>query len=159
MMAATHVLAGVAAWTAGSGLAGLPAEPAMLTAAGIGSLLPDIDHPDSWFGRRFRYVSVPLAMVIGHRGITHSLLALALCLAGLALLGRHAVAAPVLVGYLSHLVCDSLTVGGVPLLWPWRRPFGLRLVRTGSAAELLLAAALLAVVGQPWLPELQAALR
>jgi inner membrane protein len=159
MMAATHVLAGVAAWSGGCMLAGMPAEPAALTAAGLGALLPDIDQPQSWFGRRVRVVSVPVAMIFGHRGITHSLLALFVCLAGLVLLGRDAVAAPVILGYLSHLLCDSITVGGVPLLWPWRRPFGLRLVRTGSPLELAFAAGLLALVGQPWLPQIAAALR
>ncbi len=140
-------------------LAGMPAEPAALTAAGLGALLPDIDHPDSWFGRRVRVVSVPVAMIFGHRGVTHSLVALAVCLAGLLLLGRDAVAAPVIVGYMSHLLCDSITIGGVPLLWPWRRPFGLRLVRTGSALEMAFAAGLLALAGRPWLPEVAAALR
>lgn len=159
MMAATHVLAGVAAWTGGCMLAGVPAEPAALTAAGLGALLPDIDHPQSWFGRRVRAVSVPIALVFGHRGITHSLLALVVCLAGLLLLGRDAVAAPVIVGYVSHLLCDSMTVGGVPLLWPWRRNFGLRLVRTGSVVELAFAAGLLVVVGQPWLPQIAETLR
>lgn len=149
MMAATHVLAGTAAWTGVAWLDGGLARPDGLAAAALGALLPDIDHPSSWFGRRVRSVSVPLAMVFGHRGITHSLLAVVGCLFGLLILGRGAIAPAVLVGYLSHLLCDSLTKGGVPLLWPWRRPFGPRLLRTGGLAEFLIGALLAAGTGLP----------
>lgn len=149
MKAATHVLAGTAAWTGVAWLDGGLARPEALAAAALGSLLPDIDHPGSWFGRRVRSVSIPLSMVFGHRGITHSLLAVLGCLFGLLILGKGAIAPAVLVGYLSHLACDSLTKSGVPLLWPWRRPFGPRLLRTGGLAEFGLAVLLTAATGYP----------
>jgi inner membrane protein len=56
-----------------------------------------------------------------------------------------------LLGYLSHLLADALTISGVSLLWPWRTraygvPRALRL-RTGGRVEyaltlLIMAAAL-----------------
>lgn len=38
-------------------------------------------------------------------------------------------------GYLAHLVGDYVTKEGIPLLWPIRNKFGLRLFRTGSGVE------------------------
>jgi len=40
-------------------------------------MMPDIDHPQSAFGKRVLPLSIPIATVFGHRGITHSLLAVA----------------------------------------------------------------------------------
>ncbi len=44
-------------------------------------LLPDIDHPKSFLGQRLKWISKPVARVFGHRGFTHSLLAVFLSLA------------------------------------------------------------------------------
>lgn len=150
MMASTHVLAGTAAWSGVAWLDGGLARPEGLAAAALGGLLPDIDHPKSWVGRRMRTVSLLISAVFGHRGITHSLLAVVACLFGLLIVGKGAIAPAVLVGYLSHLGCDSLTKSGVPLLWPWRRPFGPRLLRTGGVVEFILAALMAAGTGLPW---------
>ncbi|CDL39947.1 Membrane-bound metal-dependent hydrolase YdjM, induced during SOS response [Citrobacter freundii] len=38
-------------------------------------LLPDIDHPKSLLGQRLKWISKPIARAFGHRGFTHSLLA------------------------------------------------------------------------------------
>ena len=43
-------------------------------ALGVGSLLPDIDHPSSYLGKRHKMVSGVTNKAFGHRGITHSLL-------------------------------------------------------------------------------------
>ena len=43
----------------------------------------------------------------------------------------------------------ALTPAGVPLLWPWKRRFGLPLCATGGAAELVAVAAIL--VGAAWI--------
>lgn len=39
----------------------------------FGSLLPDIDTPYSFIGRRCKLVSYPIYKIFGHRTITHSL--------------------------------------------------------------------------------------
>lgn len=43
--------------------------PALL----LGAIYPDIDHPKSYLGRRFIFISKPINDVWGHRTITHSL--------------------------------------------------------------------------------------
>jgi inner membrane protein len=77
--------------------------------------LPDIDHPKSLLGQRLRWLSQPIARAFGHRGFTHSLLAVA---AGLWLfqinLPKSSPIPPdvlqgLTLGYLSHIVADMLT--------------------------------------------------
>jgi inner membrane protein len=162
MMAGSHVALGAAAWMAAAPHFGQPPlEPAALALAALGGLLPDMDHPKSWVGKRLRPFSDMVAGVFGHRGITHSLLAVVGCWW---LLRYQAVpaayAAPVVVGYLSHLAGDLLTPGGLRLSWPFKGTWALPVCRTGSAFEplvvaLLIAAALATV---PVRPDPQAAL-
>ena len=146
MMAGSHVALGVAAWLGLAphlGHASLAPLPLGLAAAG--SLLPDIDHPKSWMGQRLRPLSSAWARLLGHRGVTHSWLAVAAC--GWALLHHGlpaALAAPLAVGYLSHLGADLLTLGGLRLAWPLKGTWSLPLCRAGSPFEPLVVAALLA---------------
>ena len=145
-MAGLHVILGLVAWTWVAPRLGMPRfSPASLALVAAGSLLPDVDHPASWVGRRLRVISRPLARALGHRGFTHSLSAAALCGTALASQGAgRAAIAPVVVGYLAHLAADLLTPQGLRLAWPLRRTFALPVCRTGSAREALIVAVLLA---------------
>ncbi|KAA0677649.1 hypothetical protein DS843_22690 [Roseomonas genomospecies 6] len=115
--------------------------PVAGAAAAVGSLLPDIDEPESKLGR----VCVPLALVIkllvGHRTLTHSALALAtvILLPWIWLSGELAIAvsAGVGIGYASHLLGDAMTPQGIQLAWPQPARFSLRWFRTGSAEDHL----------------------
>jgi inner membrane protein len=137
MMARSHVIIGLAAWIAAAPMLHLPSlDPTCLGLAVAGSLLPDIDHPQSWVGRRTRPVSTALAAALGHRGITHS----AIAVVGLTLLLLHvgyqrAVVSALAVGYLSHLAADMLTPRGLRLTWPLRTTWALPLCRTDSPME------------------------
>ncbi|XOD70202.1 MAG: metal-dependent hydrolase [Sodalis sp. (in: enterobacteria)] len=98
-------------------------------------LLPDIDHPQSFLGKRLKWLSMPIAKVFGHRGVTHSFFAIAgysiLFFSGLFSQVRipvdliHAM----IVGYISHIFADALTPAGVPLLWPCRWCFRLPILK------------------------------
>ncbi len=149
MMAGSHVALGAAAWLVAAPRLGLPAlSPACLALALTGSLLPDVDHPKSWLGRRLQVVSRPVAALLGHRGITHSALAVAACVWGLTQGGAPRwVVAPLAVGALSHLAADLLTPAGLRLAWPMRRTWALPLCRSGSAMEPLVVAVLLTLAG------------
>ncbi len=145
VLAGSHAALGVAAWAwAAPHLGAQALDPAALALAAGGGLLPDLDHPQSWVGRRLRILSRPLAAVFGHRGATHSLLAV---LGTSLLLHAHgvsrAVSEPLVVGYLSHLGADLLTPAGLPLAWPLRGSVAVPLCRTGSAFEILVVAAVL----------------
>lgn len=135
MMAATHVVTGVVT-ALGAALvskASLPEAGILLAGGLLGCLLPDIDHPQSWLGRRLPFLSLPIAALFGHRGITHSLIAVVAVLLSLLaavsnLLDDEHVRASLLalgiaLGYGSHLLGDWLTPSGIPLLWPHRQRF------------------------------------
>jgi membrane-bound metal-dependent hydrolase YbcI (DUF457 family) len=49
-------------------------------------------------------------------------------------------------GYAVHLIADSLTISGAPLLWPMKKKFGLRLFKTGGITENLIFYGLIAVL-------------
>ncbi|MGM0509401.1 MAG: metal-dependent hydrolase [Fusobacteriota bacterium] len=81
----------------------------------IGSLLPDIDHPRSFIGRVFFFISNPLQKKFGHRTITHSLL----LWVPVMVLGYFF--SPLIwfsLGAMSHIFLDMWNVGGVPILYP-----------------------------------------
>ncbi len=150
MMARSHVVVGLAAWVAVAPLLHLSAtDPAYLGLAVIGSLLPDLDHPGSWIGRRSRPVSTAIASALGHRGVTHSAVAVLGLVALLVHEGfRRGGVSALAVGYLSHLAADMLTPQGLPLAWPLRRCWGLKLCRTGSPMEAVIV--LVLVCGIAW---------
>jgi len=145
MLATTHLIfGGIAAAVLGkTGLVDL--NPITLAAGAFGALLPDIDHPSSTIGRRVWPVSLLISGVFGHRGITHSLFAVAAILGGAAF---YQSSMPdwiiaMATGYLSHLAADWLTPSGIPLLWPNRCKFASpHPIRTGGIGEFMLTAGL-----------------
>ncbi len=151
MMAKSHVALGFATWVVLAPALHLqPLDPLYLGLAVAGSLLPDIDHPGSWVGRRARPVSSALAAALGHRGVTHSAIAVLALVALLAWAGyRRGTVSALAIGYLSHLAADMLTPRGLRLAWPLRRTWGLPLCRTGSPMEPVIVA--VACVSACWL--------
>jgi inner membrane protein len=120
-----------------------PLDPIYLGLVVAGSLLPDIDHPKSWVGRRTRPISTAIAATFSHRGLTHS----AIAVIGLALLLSHAGyhrggVSALVIGYMSHLAADMLTPRGLRLAWPLPGTFGVPLCRTDSGMEPVLVTAM-----------------
>lgn len=78
-------------------------------------LLPDIDHPKSFLGQRLKWISKPIARAFGHRGFTHSLLAVFALLTTFYLKVPESWFIPadalqgMVLGYLSHILADMLT--------------------------------------------------
>jgi len=87
-------------------------------------------------GRRSRPFSTVVAAVLGHRGFTHSAMAVFGLVSLLVAAGyRHGTVSALAVGYLSHLAADMLTPRGLRLAWPLRRTWSLPICRTGSPME------------------------
>nr|WP_314265951.1 metal-dependent hydrolase [uncultured Moellerella sp.] len=131
----------------------------MLSGTLLGALLPDIDHPSSISGRLFRFISIPISKLCGHRGFTHSLVAwgaLAIfCYVGLPrewVLPNDLIQA-FLLGYMSHLVADMLTPSGVPFLWPFPQRFCFPILRGKSNKKSERFIALLLLVCAYFIPE------
>jgi inner membrane protein len=114
----THVLASPAFLLFSSIFGQPPSPPAFLFSA-LGAVLPEVDKSDSLVGRFFP-ASRWIEERFGHRGLTHSLLGLAL--ASSLFLPLAFFAFPfwlaLFVGYLSHLLLDMATLEGIPLFWP-----------------------------------------
>ena len=161
MMAITHTALGVLTYAGAVILTGGKPEAGALGAAALGSLLPDIDTPNSRIG----WLVWPLARWIegrfGHRTITHSVVGLGLCAAlcapALLVAAWQPVFYAILIGYAMHLLGDACTKSGVPLAWPRREQFvfpGNRdfRLRTGSGAEFVVLVLLLVVGSAVLLP-------
>ncbi len=136
---------------------GWPSLAGFFVGALLGGTAPDLDKPRNLWARALAHTAFG-----GHRHLSHSLvgLALASALVGLVLgqLGRVSGIDPALpfigfvAGYASHLVLDSLTIEGVPWLFPLPvylgvPPWCALRVRTGSLVEqLVVMPALLALI-------------
>lgn len=122
-------------------------------------LLPDIDHPKSFLGQRLSWLAIPISRACGHRGFTHSLLAIFAVLTFFALrLPATWVVPPdaiqgMVIGYLSHIIGDMLTPAGVPLLWPcrWRFRLPLLVLQKNNQPERVLCVAFF--ICAIWVPQ------
>lgn len=148
MMARSHVIVGVAAWLVAAPLLHLPLlDPAYFGLTVAGALLPDVDQPKSWIGQRSRPLSTALGAALGHRGLTHSAVAV-LALVGLLQAGYHRAAVSALaVGYASHIAADLLTPQGLRLTWPLRLNWRVPIYRTGSRREAVVVTIIMCGVG------------
>lgn len=113
----------------------------------LGSILPDIDQPKSYIGKRIPVIPGHIHKRWGHRTITHSALymlvtafiTLPLCLINRPISGCHLWLGFNL-GSLSHILIDMLNPAGVAILYPNIRRFKLiGTIEVKSKRELLLA--------------------
>lgn len=118
----------------------------------LGSLLPDIDHPSSFIGRRSLGISHILNKLLGHRGLSHSLYAVFLIsLTSLSPLPQN-FSQGLTGGYLAHIIGDYFSKTGVPLFSPFsKRRFKFPLYRTGDMREGLILIASAFLLALLWL--------
>lgn len=110
----------------------------------IASALPDIDSHKSKIGRNIKPVSFLINLFFRHRGIFHSPFVLILISMLIAII-NHEIAIAFFIGYLSHLVLDSLTPSGIMLFYPFSKKRTKGFIRTGSLWENILFILLLAL--------------
>jgi len=136
MTSVTHFLAGTAAAYAAG------AEPLVSAAAGFAAVLPDIDTPGSFIGKKLPFFS----FFFRHRGFTHSLMfAVLVYLLVYRFLGVE-LALYAAAGFGSHILLDMLNPSGVELFWPLTWRVSILKIRTGGFCEILLLAGLAAAV-------------
>lgn len=134
-------------------------SPLNLFALGLGALLPDIDHPQSFLGKRNKIVSKVTNKALGHRGATHSLLALVVVFVIMAWLqdkyltnAAQYVGFWLILGYLAHLLEDTFSKETVRWLWPLKkqkrnkRKDKLLYYRTGGIEEILVLGLILCLL-------------
>lgn len=127
-----------------------PETFAVATIAGaLGSLIPDIDEPNSIVGKKVKLLSKGFKAIFGHRGIIHTPFMLILICIGL-FFGLKKIPEEFLhlctysaiffvIGYLSHLILDYMTPQGIMIFYPFSkkrfRIFGLK----GKYRDLLVS--------------------
>ncbi|MFA5034966.1 MAG: metal-dependent hydrolase [Candidatus Margulisiibacteriota bacterium] len=104
----------------------------------IGSIMPDVDHPNSTIGRIFYFISGPLERRYGHRTVTHSLIGWVIFSVVFSFLSLFIVwllsfvcdlgfgawdlvprwIASFSISYLSHLILDMFNPRGSQMFWP-----------------------------------------
>lgn len=101
----------------------------ILLASEPGSYLPDIDEPNSHYGRKIKSISKLIKSTAGHRGIMHYPITAYAILALLLMLKSRYVSfsledyfnATLIgfeVGFISHLFIDTLNAKGIKWFWP-----------------------------------------
>lgn len=122
----THIVGGLAAGVGYSVIFGVDDTTPFLFGCMVGSLIPDIDHPQGKLGRVLPFISHPISSIFGHRTLTHSLL----FLVGTWLLFLFtnfsgALEMGILIGIASHIILDSVTKDGVKLFYPFDIDFNI----------------------------------
>ena len=130
MTGKTHLAAGIVT----SLLIGANAPQIALIA--IGSMLPDIDHSGSTFGRKIK----PISRRIEHRGV---------------LLAMTVISPYIGIGILTHIILDLFNPNGVKLLYPLKIkvkvPIISHFIKTGGVMEhiilfLIISVGILSVI-------------
>jgi|GEM_PF-885846 len=121
----------------------------LLSGAAIGSIIPDIDNRRSHIGQRAKKISKAINKYGGHRGITHSILGLIIAYLLLSIVGNYTklinfiyykvFSLGVLIGYISHLIFDIITVGGIPLFYPIKKRFRFFYLKSDKFQNLISA--------------------
>lgn len=154
MRVAGHVVLGLAAFQTLCTFYGYSPHPVLYIFAVFGSLLPDIDHQYSRIGKSFPSLSRLFAVLSKHRGITHSLVALIILMFVMFQYGQmgYGTVGAVCIGYLSHLLGDFCTHGGIPFFWPfkYRSRMPVFHFHTGSKTEYVLTLSLVLLVAYHW---------
>ncbi|MGV8149589.1 MAG: metal-dependent hydrolase [Alkaliphilus sp.] len=133
MRAKTHVVFAIFAVTGLGVHVGELSAIEQIVLASAGSILPDIDHANSYVTNRTGLLGKLISRCIKHRGLTHSLLFSFLLFSFF--YGTGSYVYPFMVGYLSHILLDMCTAKGVSLLYPWKKKFRIMRLKTGSMQE------------------------
>ncbi|MBU0461327.1 MAG: metal-dependent hydrolase [Nanoarchaeota archaeon] len=99
------------------------------------SLLPDLDHPKSKLGRKTKI----FAWLFEHRGFMHSIYAVIIIfMVSKLIFGDQIYVWALPIGYLSHLVADSMSKEGIMFFHPLSKARIRGMIKTGSSLEYVL---------------------
>jgi inner membrane protein len=112
----------------------------------IGSLIPDLDLPESKLGEKIKPLSFIINLIFGHRHLFHSMLFAAILSIGAYFFSGTYYALALFLGFMSHVILDMLTPQGIEILYPFSRHKVQGFIRTGSFLEHVLIFAILALL-------------
>ena len=152
MLSHTHAIGGAALTYTLHKLGYIHPSMADYIVTSAAALLPDLDHSSSVLGRRFK-----LFTFLKHRGLTHSLLGIALLyfiLNGIQTYVYQPIEPYInyiLLGCISHVLLDMLTPSGVSLFYPFKKRIKIPLIKTGSWLETAFALCMVALMGYTYI--------
>ncbi len=112
-----------------------------LLVACAASIFPDIDNRDAAMGKRHKIMT----RLFEHRGFMHTIFP-PLIFSGIVwYLGFQLIALAIFIGYMSHLLIDSITKAGINFLHPLSTFRISGFIKTGGFLELILFLVLLGV--------------
>ena len=112
----------------------------------LGSILPDVDSPQSKIVNKLPWLLKPISMFTKHRGIFHSL-TLATVFAGLIFYFiSRTYGFALFLGYVSHLAIDGLTKEGVNFLHPFSKLHLSGFIETGKILEHVVLIILIVII-------------
>ena len=142
MLYRTHIASSLALGTALIVVSDFPFSIGYVAGVVLGSLLPDIDEPNSYIGQRSFGLAHLVKKRFGHRGMTHSLL----CWLGISIIClffSNPFTLGISIGYFFHLLGDLFSISGIPLFAPFKKDkikMWLR-YRTGGVIEQIIFSA------------------
>lgn len=101
----------------------------------IGTLIPDLDHPESKLGNKIKLFSRTIEILFGRRGLMHTIYFSLLIPGFLYLFLNQEYGLAMFVGYISHLVLDGFTKEGVNILQPLSNLSLFGFIKTGGILE------------------------
>ena len=108
-----------------------------LTITTISSIIPDIDIATSFISRKTRTATYAISYFFKHRGIIHSILVPIVIFAVIYTINTQ-IASAILIGYVSHIMIDSLTKTGVQPFLPVTNYRIKGIMRTGGLADFMI---------------------
>lgn len=115
----------------------IPSPWMFILVVAIGASLPDIDMHKSKVGGLMKPVSRVINLLIGHRGLIHSMLMAFIFYFLFWLFFGLNYAGAIFIGYTSHLFLDSFTPKGIRPFWPFRVKLN-GIVKSGGLIEIIL---------------------
>lgn len=113
----------------------------------IGSLLPDIDCPNSKISKKAQTISKTIHAIFGHRGFFHTIYVAIILSILITWITNINYAIPLFIGFSSHLITDGLTKSGVNLLHPFTTFRIQGFIQTNSITEhIFLAIIIISII-------------
>lgn len=85
----------------------------------VGSVIPDVDTPHSFLGKKIRPISDIIYKTLGHRSATHSIVIITIAFFVSVLIWNiNTLLVGLTLGALIHVFGDLMTVQGVCIAWP-----------------------------------------
>jgi inner membrane protein len=112
----------------------------------LGSILPDIDQPNSKISNNIPILPRLISIFSKHRGVFHSLLFAVLIPGLLWIFIGYSYGIAVFTGYLSHLLIDAFTKQGINFLHPFANMHLSGFIETGTFSELFVFIGILGLI-------------